>query len=668
MSERTLRREHQRRIAGAKRRALRRAGIAAGVAGAFGLAAPAAQAANFEVNTLADHAPDGSCDTTPDCTLREAIILSNGNSEDDTITFHAGLTGTIRLDGTQGPLTVNTSSSYGLNIEGPGKDVISISGDSDNSGGPNAGDTTDLYFDGAAYLDVSKLTFTDGYGGFAGAIYVKSTGPGPGLYGPPMTLSDSAVTNSTASGDSSSSGPASFYGSGGGILSRGRMTITNSEISGNQSTATGVGPASYYGGGGIQNAGRMTIQGSSVTGNTAASYGGGIWEAGRKYGGGTFGDSLDVSNSTISGNKAQDGAGIGIFGIGKYGPSRGNIVNTTISGNHAYESGAGIDARYAGSNQHWNVSHTTISGNTADAGGGGLYLGLISGTFGLVDTTVSGNTAEYGGGVYLNTGAQKYTDSTTIDNSTIAGNGATDTDGGGGIASDTTGSSNYLQPTPLNSTIVADNTSAGAPDDLNLGSSPGPGGGAFDSAFSLVEKPGNARINNTSSIFGVDPQIGGLASNGGATQTMLPSNTSPVIDKGHSPTGLRTDQRGGQRTVDTAIPNAPGGDGTDIGSVELGAVPVGPKVQLENRKARKVRTRKRSKRVEISFTADQPGAKFQCQVDKGKFKPCTSPFKAKLKSGRGKGKLHTITIRAIDATGTATGPPLVYEVRVVRIG
>src|SRR4029453_1349142 len=46
--------------------------------------------------------------------------------------------------------------------------------------------------------------------------------------------------------------------------------------------------------------------------------------------------------------------------------------------------------------------------------------------------------------------------------------------------------------------------------------------------------------------------------------------TSKVLDKGDS-SRLDDDQRGGARVVDLGIPNAPTGNGTDIGAVELRA-------------------------------------------------------------------------------------------------
>jgi hypothetical protein len=73
-------------------------------------------------------------------------------------------------------------------------------------------------------------------------------------------------------------------------------------------------------------------------------------------------------------------------------------------------------------------------------------------------------------------------------------------------------------------------------------------------------------------ITGVDPQLGPLQNNGGPTQTMLPSDTSPLIDQGKAASGLTADQRGDPRTVDNGKSKPPGGDGTDIGAVELAKI------------------------------------------------------------------------------------------------
>jgi len=66
-----------------------------------------------------------------------------------------------------------------------------------------------------------------------------------------------------------------------------------------------------------------------------------------------------------------------------------------------------------------------------------------------------------------------------------------------------------------------------------------------------------------------DPLLGLCQYNGGQTPTMAPLPGSPVIDQGYR-FGLTTDQRGSIRPYDYPdIANAEGGDGSDIGAVEL---------------------------------------------------------------------------------------------------
>ena len=66
-----------------------------------------------------------------------------------------------------------------------------------------------------------------------------------------------------------------------------------------------------------------------------------------------------------------------------------------------------------------------------------------------------------------------------------------------------------------------------------------------------------------------------LKPNGGPTETHLPLAGSPAIDAGRS-VGLTTDQRGSARPSNlTSVPNAAGGNGADIGAVEILAPPRG---------------------------------------------------------------------------------------------
>src|SRR5262249_50874775 len=82
----------------------------------------------------------------------------------------------------------------------------------------------------------------------------------------------------------------------------------------------------------------------------------------------------------------------------------------------------------------------------------------------------------------------------------------------------------------------------------------------------------------------LDPLLGPLQDNGGPTFTHALLTGSPAIDKGKNLTNplATTDQRGTGfvRTFDDpAIMNATGGDGTDIGAVEVQAVVVCPQPQ-----------------------------------------------------------------------------------------
>jgi hypothetical protein len=67
--------------------------------------------------------------------------------------------------------------------------------------------------------------------------------------------------------------------------------------------------------------------------------------------------------------------------------------------------------------------------------------------------------------------------------------------------------------------------------------------------------------------------LGPLAANGGPTRTHTLLSPSVAIDKGRSG-GLAIDQRGSSRPCDDpGISNAAGGDGADVGAVEVSCVP-----------------------------------------------------------------------------------------------
>jgi len=663
MSERSFRRENERRIEAAKRREslrARKATAAAAVVGAFALAAPAASsAANFVVNTTASGGTTcDPTDTTVPCSLPDAVSQGNGNGEDDVITFNSSLSGsTIDLDaGTYNPpIVVNTPDAMTITGLGAGNLTVTASG---------AGNVFDVEHTGDVRgLTISGLTITGGQGGAAGAIYTDND-----TY---FNMTDSVVSGSTATGVSYSNGPVLYFAAaGGGLTNRGVANVSNTVFTDNHSDS--VGPA---GGGGVDNAGDLTLTDSLITGNDAGAIGGGLFNGGNKYP-----VKLDVQNTTISNNYAEySGGGVGAFdSLGNlYGASDSRITNSTITGNTADGPGAGVGLKYVRGSDRWTISHSTISDNQDAPIGGGISLGVVSGTFTLIDSTVSGNQAAFsGGGIYVNGYSQKYQQGVQIQNSTVASNSADDA---GGIALGTTnGGPNDKYPvhTTVGSTIVGDN----APDDIDQGDGGLPGTG-FDLSFDLIENAtSNSEITELppgSNIFNADPQLGALANNGGPTLTQLPAITSPVVDKGNAPSGLTTDQRGQPRTVDTSPANA--NDGTDIGSVELPTGPPTPppsggtqgtkvhNIKKKHKKRRRViRTFKTSAKVHLTFSSPVDGATFTCSVDGGAFEACTSPFSVRLKSKPGHGAPHEITIVTHDQNGNQLGKPKTFKFRIIQ--
>ena len=136
----------------------------------------------------------------------------------------------------------------------------------------------------------------------------------------------------------------------------------------------------------------------------------------------------------------------------------------------------------------------------------------------------------------------------------------------------------------MKSTIIASNSAQASPFYSQSGA-PGPDVQGFfsSSGFNVIgKKDGSSGFTAATDKKGtiaspLNPKLDvrGLRDNGGPTQTVALIAGSPAIDKGTSIglTGtLTTDQRGFARTVNNSgIPNATGGDGTDIGAYEFGA-------------------------------------------------------------------------------------------------
>ena len=289
--------------------------------------------------------------------------------------------------------------------------------------------------------------------------------------------------------------------------------------------------------------GIVRLAGLTITGGNRQDPfggGGGIYNRG----------SLTVFACYITGNtdtSISEGGG-GIFNVSSL-----TIINSTVSGNTATggnSSGGGIRNN---SNGTLNILNSTVSGNRATGGnrnGGGI---LAVGNAVISNSTVTDNETPDGGG-----GILKFNGTTvTIRNSIVAGNCARTT---GAICSGST--------TPDVASFGDDYTSQG----YNLIGSVGTAGG--------FNQTGD---QTGTSAAPLNPQLAPLADNGGTTPTHSLMGTSPAIDKGNC-FGCSLDQRGAARPLDFPnYVNASGGDGSDIGALELQLAPTAAAVSISGR-------------------------------------------------------------------------------------
>lgn len=340
----------------------------------------------------------------------------------------------------------------------------------------------------------------------------------------PTTITNTIIENNTSGGAGNNNG-------GGAIFSSGELTLTNCIVRGN--TAGGD-----TDGGGIRNEGKLTLVRTVVINNFSTGHGGGILD-----GGTNAGDFVMIIDSTISNNVANS---INNFS-GRFG---GGIRGETTT-----------DVTIIGS---------TVSGNKSqgvEGDGGGIWT---DGAIKIDRCTISGNTAgrDFGGARL----PHNFSDP-VITNSTITNNSAGRR--GGGLGRNDCGSNLACRDTSLGNTIVHGNGGGDLQSGNAIGTPDAGDGGFVSLGHNLVgalTPPTTVYVASSTDLSGVNPNLSPLQNNGGFTETHALQAGSPAIDKGKRLSTLTTDQRGVARpTDDPAIPNAQGGDGSDIGAYEIGA-------------------------------------------------------------------------------------------------
>lgn len=234
------------------------------------------------------------------------------------------------------------------------------------------------------------------------------------------------------------------------------------------------------------------------------------------------------------------------------------LHDVTITDGNTDEDGGGILT-----NGPTVVRDTTVVGNTSATLGGGLYG--FDHPLEVVRSTFDGNAADEGGAIY------NYGD-VTMTNSTVVGNAATSEGGGvrlpaydlitefvtiaGNDSPD--GANVFLQGGDLAAfaTVIADPVGGGENcASVNAGSL----GFNFEAGSDTC-----ALEDQTDEIDGADAQLGALADNGGATRTLEPASTSPLVD-----VVPVADARCGDD--DQRLLARPAGDGCEIGAIEIPA-------------------------------------------------------------------------------------------------
>lgn len=275
---------------------------------------------------------------------------------------------------------------------------------------------------------------------------------------------------------------------------------------------------------------------------------------------------MEIHNSTISRNVAGNpGEGGGVN-------NRGTLIVTesTVSENRDDSQAGGIfTSTYGNRASILRMQKCTISANrTVNGKAGGIVAEVLPGngmTVELENCTVSGNSGREAGGIYFDAGpvsSDMILTSCTITENSATGNEERQT--GGGIHIRALPTSHFIS---RNNIIAGNYSRPGQAQDVK---------GSVDSqGFNLIRTVEGSSGWIPTDLVGsesepVEPKLGPLTDNGGATNTHALKTASPAVDAGDPKLAGTTDQRRVLRQI------------PDIGAYEIGKLPL-PSVSKKNK-------------------------------------------------------------------------------------
>lgn len=437
--------------------------------------------------------------------------------------------GRLEITGTR--IARNSASRAGGGIEDTSDESVVITNSvlSNNSTGAAPGNGGGLHVTGSATITIRNTEVHENTAASEGGGLWHGTGV--------MNVSNTTIRNNIANGTTATEGGAGIF------VLRGVLNVTDSEISGNRATN---GSAS---GGGLllDSLSNAVLTNVTFRDNEAARAGGAIEDNSR---GSTIVQVVDCEvTNNFAGASPGNGGGIHITGNGNMNVTGGlfkdnvasaeggglwngsgtmNVTQATVRNNLAQ----GADPTQGGGGLFnnggtLNVSRSTIAYNRSENGGLGGGINNDNGTMNIDASTVSNNQSTSNAGGIVNAGTM------TINSSTIAKNNAANF--GGGIGQTPTAVS-----VTLSNTIVAQNAASNRGNDLDVATT----AVYISGGYNLVENDdANVFPGTSTDLVGVNPQLGGLADNGGPTMTHAVNCGSPAIDAA-DPAAIMVDQRG----------------------------------------------------------------------------------------------------------------------------